>query len=88
MHVPINVKFPHNISECQMGFNSAFKGLTVLYYTLCSSQSKYCSCNCTVHGIVVGWFGISTRWKNVVRYVLWSLYPGGWIGHQDGEKIS
>ena len=27
MHVPINVKFPNNISEWQMEFNSAFKGL-------------------------------------------------------------
>jgi hypothetical protein len=27
MHVPINVKYPNNISEWQMGFNSAFKGL-------------------------------------------------------------
>jgi hypothetical protein len=27
MHVPINVKSPNNISEWQMGFNSAFKGL-------------------------------------------------------------
>jgi len=25
---PINVKSPNNISEWQMGFNSAFKGLT------------------------------------------------------------
>ena len=25
MHVLINVKFPNNISEWQMGFNSAFK---------------------------------------------------------------
>ena len=32
MHVPINVKSPNNISEWQMGFNSAFKGLM-----------KYCS---------------------------------------------
>ena len=30
MHVPINVKSPNNISEWQMGFNSAFKGLIVL----------------------------------------------------------
>ena len=30
MHVPINVKSPNNISEWQMGFNSAFKGL-ILY---------------------------------------------------------
>ena len=30
MHVPINVKSPNNISEWQMGFNSAFKGLTYL----------------------------------------------------------
>jgi hypothetical protein len=28
MHVPINVKSPNNISEWQMGLNSAFKGLT------------------------------------------------------------
>jgi hypothetical protein len=27
MHVPINVKSPHNSSKCQMGFNSAFEGL-------------------------------------------------------------
>ena len=27
MHGPINVKSPNNISEWQMGFNSAFKGL-------------------------------------------------------------
>jgi len=27
MHVAINVKSPNNISEWQMGFNSAFKGL-------------------------------------------------------------
>jgi len=29
MHVPINVKPPNNISEWQMGFNSAFKGLSL-----------------------------------------------------------
>jgi len=29
MHGPINVKSPNNISERQMGFNSAFKGLKV-----------------------------------------------------------
>jgi len=28
MHGSINVKSPNNISEWQMGFNSAFKGLT------------------------------------------------------------
>jgi hypothetical protein len=27
MHGPINVKSPNNISEWQMGFNSAFKAL-------------------------------------------------------------
>jgi len=27
MHGPINVKSPNDISEWQMGFNSAFKGL-------------------------------------------------------------
>jgi hypothetical protein len=29
MHGPINVKFLNNISKWQMGFNSAFKGLTM-----------------------------------------------------------
>ena len=29
MHVTINVKSPNNISEWQMGFNSAFKGLRI-----------------------------------------------------------
>jgi hypothetical protein len=29
MHVPINVKSTNNISKWQMGFNSAFKGVTV-----------------------------------------------------------
>ena len=29
MHGTINVKSPNNISEWQMGFNSAFKGLSV-----------------------------------------------------------
>jgi len=29
MHGPINVKSANNISEWQMGFNSAFKGLSV-----------------------------------------------------------
>jgi hypothetical protein len=28
MHGPINVKSPNNTSKLQMGFNSAFKGLT------------------------------------------------------------
>jgi len=36
MHVPIKVKSSNNISEWQMGFNSAFKGLIIL--SLC--------CNC------------------------------------------
>ena len=39
MHVPINVKSPNNISEWQMEFNSAFKGLMLFvlfhnYYIL------------------------------------------------------
>jgi hypothetical protein len=31
MHVPINVKSPNNISKWQMGFNSAFKWLNIVY---------------------------------------------------------
>jgi hypothetical protein len=34
MHVPINVKSPNNISKWQIGFNSAFKGLTASGFTL------------------------------------------------------
>jgi len=30
MHGPINVKSPNNTSKWQMGFNSAFKGLTAV----------------------------------------------------------
>jgi hypothetical protein len=37
MHGPINVKSPNNISEWQMGFNSAFKGLMFF------SGSEVCS---------------------------------------------
>jgi len=40
MHLRINVKSPNNISEWQMGFNSAFKGLTTL-----SSISQYIPSN-------------------------------------------
>ena len=32
MHGSINVKSPNNISEWQMGFNSAFKGLIMNLY--------------------------------------------------------
>jgi hypothetical protein len=32
MHVPINAKSPNNISEWQMGFNLAFKGLKMYAY--------------------------------------------------------
>jgi hypothetical protein len=31
MHVTLNVKSPNNISKWQMGFNSAFKGLTLTF---------------------------------------------------------
>ena len=40
MHVPINVKSPNNISEWQMGFNSAFKGLmfslVIIFFPSCT----------------------------------------------------
>jgi hypothetical protein len=32
MHVPINVTSPNNISKWQMGFNSAFKGLSKFHF--------------------------------------------------------
>jgi hypothetical protein len=31
MHLPINVKSPNNISKWQIGFNSAFKGLSIYH---------------------------------------------------------
>jgi hypothetical protein len=31
MHGPINVKSPNNISKWQMGFNLAFKGLSIIH---------------------------------------------------------
>jgi hypothetical protein len=31
MHGTINVKYINNISKWQMGFNSAFKGVIILY---------------------------------------------------------
>jgi hypothetical protein len=34
MHGPINVKSPNNTGKWQMGFNSAFKGLTAFAFTL------------------------------------------------------
>jgi hypothetical protein len=34
MHLPINVKSPNNIIIWQMGFNSTFKGLMLLYILL------------------------------------------------------
>ena len=41
MHVAVNVKSPNNISEWQMGFNSAFKGLTYMLKTNVSSTDVY-----------------------------------------------
>ena len=42
MHGPINVKSPNNISEWQMGFNSAFKGLAnVVYRKFCNIIEGY-----------------------------------------------
>ena len=40
MHVPINVKSPNNISEWQMGFNSAYKGfiLFILFHNCWNLQ--------------------------------------------------
>ena len=40
MHVPINIKFPNNISEWQMGFNLAFKGLKQLGHFSVQSPSS------------------------------------------------
>jgi hypothetical protein len=58
MHVPINVKSLNNISEWQMGFNSAFKGLNpiccllallgahhFLHVSRIRVKNKICLCN-------------------------------------------
>jgi hypothetical protein len=41
MHEPINVKSPNNISEWQMGFNSAFKGLMRLCVQFMDPSTDY-----------------------------------------------
>jgi hypothetical protein len=40
MHLPINVKSPNNISKWQVGFNSAFKGLIILYSIFHSAEFR------------------------------------------------
>ena len=54
MHVPINVKSPNNISEWQMGFNSAFKGLIQLHGCICrlefwSTSGQYVTQKFTIY---------------------------------------
>jgi hypothetical protein len=44
MHGPINVKSPNNISNWQMGFNSAFKGLTPCCIPAVSQWITYRRC--------------------------------------------
>jgi len=43
MHVTINFKSPNNISEWQMGFNSAFKGLKCIFlvYTFLFAYKEF-----------------------------------------------
>jgi len=41
MHGPMNLKSPNNASKWQMGFNSAFKGLT---RTVPKSKDVYVCC--------------------------------------------
>jgi hypothetical protein len=41
MHGPINVKSPNNTSKWQMGFNSAFKGLTCFNLNISVSIQHY-----------------------------------------------
>ena len=47
MHVLINVKSPNNISEWQMGFNSAFKVLIVSTRKLIEGMQLFCYCSFT-----------------------------------------
>ena len=52
MHVPINVKSPNNISEWQMGFNSAFKGLITVLNTsavTCPDGYRFSVRQCYLH---------------------------------------
>ena len=53
MHVPINVKSPNNISEWQMGFNSAFKGLKCvsLQRLLCISVQSLLTLSLNLHSL-------------------------------------
>ena len=45
MHGNINVKSPNNISEWQMGFNSAFKGLNYVNLSSLCQYGLYVSCD-------------------------------------------
>jgi hypothetical protein len=40
MHGPINFKYPNNIREWQMGFNSVFKGLNAFVTVLCDEIGR------------------------------------------------
>ena len=51
MHVPINVKSRNNISEWQMEFNSAFKGLSV--DLLRAGQDLYVSCKIQLFALLM-----------------------------------
>jgi hypothetical protein len=63
MHEPINVKSPNNTSKWQMGFNSAFKGLT--HYCTVGAQlySRHLTNNC-----VAEIYRPSLLGGNVLRY--------------------
>jgi hypothetical protein len=83
MHRTINVKSPNNTSKWQMGFNSAFKGLTAnLSYYL--GTMLQCAVN-TPHTIHTS---IDSYRQTVVGFVLWPFYFRyiilfiNWIGNQ------
>ena len=64
VHLPINVKSPNNISEWQMGFNSAFKGLILIILILIILSMEGSSCSGTAGAVEsVGVNGSDRVWS-------------------------
>jgi len=71
MHVPINIKSPNNISEWQMGFNSAFKGLK--HYIATAKIFLACVCGECVSRLPHLWCASKSCWPLLLNTLVWSV---------------
>jgi hypothetical protein len=88
MHGPINLKSPNNINKWQMGFNSAFKGLTNTekYYFFresnhisSSSRTEQCHKDADRGPLNVNGRNVNSFWEGIPRAkanVAEKLYSG------------